>query len=69
MKLSFRKLTSDDLRVELAQLEARHGMSSSDFYERFRAGEVGDSDEIVHWANLCYTAQRMGILQRQSTRV
>ncbi|WP_374689349.1 hypothetical protein [Promineifilum sp.] len=38
------------LERELAQLEAEHGMSSSEFFKRYQAGEMGDAVEVVTWA-------------------
>jgi hypothetical protein len=51
----------DELTKELAKLEQKYGMPSGEFYERYRAGELGDSSEFVHWAGLCYMATRNGI--------
>ncbi len=62
MKIPTRKLTSKDLQRELLGLEREHGMSSSDFYNRFRAGELGDDPQYMHWAGLCYIAMRTGVL-------
>jgi hypothetical protein len=65
MKIPTRKLSSDDLRRELASFEAKHGMTSSQFYNRFRAGELGDDAEFMRWAGLCYIALRTGVLAPQ----
>ncbi len=39
-----------DLRERLEPFEARYQMSSEDFYQRFRAGEMGDVMGIVEWS-------------------
>jgi hypothetical protein len=38
------------LQRELLSLEQRYGLSSSEFYRRYQAGEMGDDVEIVGWA-------------------
>jgi hypothetical protein len=39
-----------DLRKRLQAFEARYQMSSEDFYQRFRAGEMGDAMNVVEWS-------------------
>ncbi len=36
---------------ELTQYELRHGMTSSIFFARFTAGELGDEIDLLRWAN------------------
>ncbi len=36
---------------ELTQYELRHGMTSSVFFARFEAGELGDEIDLIRWAN------------------
>ena len=55
-------LTPERLRAELARLEAQHGMSSAEFFERYQAGTMGDSKAVVRWAWLCSVAVRTGAL-------
>lgn len=62
MNIHMRKLSNEDLRLELKEFEERHGMLSAVFYDRFREGLEGDSDEVMHWAGLCYSAVRNGVL-------
>ena len=39
-----------DLRERLHTFETRYQMSSEDFYQRFRAGEMGDAMDVVEWS-------------------
>jgi len=41
-----------ELAQELYELEQEFGMNSADFYERYQHGEMGDSQEVMHWAML-----------------
>jgi len=50
-------LAREETRQTLAELEARlrafeerYQMESEEFYERFRAGELGDNMEVVEWS-------------------
>ena len=50
-------LEKEAARRELAELEerlqifeARYQMSSETFYRRFRAGELGDTADVVEWS-------------------
>ena len=56
------KLTKGQLAERLAELEREVGMPAADFYDRFRAGEMGDSPQVMTWAGLCYMALRNGLL-------
>ncbi len=38
------------LRDKVSAYERRYGMSTEDFYARFRAGELGDSMDFVEWS-------------------
>ena len=38
------------LSHSLAVLEARHGMSSEEFYTQYTAGLLGDERDFVEWA-------------------
>lgn len=56
------RLTTEQLAQQLEQLERELGMPPSEFYDRFRAGELDDSIELTHWAGVCYIALRSGVL-------
>ena len=58
-------LTDERLRGELRRLESEQGMTALKFYDRYRAGERGDSPQVMHWAGICYMALRRDILSRQ----
>ena len=40
----------EELGQRLLAFEERYQMPSEDFYPRFRAGELGDSAELVEWS-------------------
>jgi hypothetical protein len=56
------ELTPERLAEELATLERAHSMSSAEFYDRYREGLMGDSEEVMYWAGLCSMAARVGVL-------
>ena len=37
---------------ELRALEQKYGMSTLEFYARYRAGQMGDAEEFMYWAFL-----------------
>jgi hypothetical protein len=39
-----------ELSHELYVLEQRYGMSSVEFHEKYLKGELGDDEDIIHWA-------------------
>jgi len=41
-----------DLATQLVLLEKRHDMKSSEFYEKFERGEMGDDTDFIWWASL-----------------
>ncbi len=43
-------------------------MSSQEFYDQFRAGELGDSLDYVSWAGLCDVALSHGVLSATPAR-
>jgi hypothetical protein len=59
------RLTTEQLAERLATLERELGMPAQEFYDRFRAGQQGDSPDVVEWAALCYMATRAGMLKPQ----
>ena len=40
------------LTANLDKFEAKYGMSSLEFYTRFRSGELGDAMDFMEWASL-----------------
>ncbi len=42
----------DDLIDALKQFEKKYGMSTLEFYQKFRAGETGDDMDVIEWAGL-----------------
>ena len=48
----------------LAALKRELGMTPSEFYDRYRAGVMGDCARALHWAGMCYLALRSGMLAR-----
>jgi hypothetical protein len=60
-KPKVRRLTDDEIRRQLALLEAQHGMSSEKFLARYNAGELGHCDAFVRWAGLLAVATRVGL--------
>ena len=51
-KLKVTYLTDEELGARLAELEQRHGMTSTEFLHRFNGGELGDDFEFLGWAGL-----------------
>lgn len=49
---------------QLTRFEAKHGMSTIEFYTKYLAGEMGDSKPIMEWAgayeDYVYLVQRYG---------
>ena len=56
------ELTPERLAEELSRLESEYGMPSDVFFERYQAGGMGDSKDVVRWAWLCSVAARKGVL-------
>ena len=40
----------DEMRVELDQFERQYGLGSSEFYEKFESGEMGDDMDFFEWS-------------------
>lgn len=53
MAVTKRILKEKDIRSRLAALEAKYGMTSAEFYDKFTRGELGDDRELLLWAGLC----------------
>jgi len=43
---------SDQINRELVKFETLYKMTSSRFYEKFEAGELGDSEDFFEWSSL-----------------
>ena len=48
-----------ELAHELQEYERKHEMSSSEFFERFQRGELGDDMEWIDWAGTYQLFQRL----------
>lgn len=48
-RVPIRKVTLKELRERLKPYEKKYGMTSAEFYERFRRGEIEDTKETVDW--------------------
>ena len=47
--LSQHRLRLERYEHDLIEFEQRHGMKSSEFYNRFKSGELGDSMDFFEW--------------------
>ena len=56
------KLTTEQIAERLRLLEETFQMSAQDFYDRYRAGDLGDAVEVIRWAGFCHMAERAGLL-------
>jgi hypothetical protein len=41
-----------DLREDLARFEQRYAMTSTDFFARYQAGQMGDDADVFEWNSL-----------------
>jgi hypothetical protein len=48
-KMHVRQVTPEELKQELTPFEHRYGLSSEEFYEKFKRGEIQDTAETVEW--------------------
>ncbi len=46
------RLTFEELSDRLRELEQVQGLSTIEFYRRYRSGEMGDDEEMMLWAGL-----------------
>jgi len=44
-----------ELSQELYELEQEFGMKSAEFHEKYKRGEMGDSEKVMHWAMLYHS--------------
>jgi hypothetical protein len=42
----------DELVEDLKRFERQFGMSTVEFYRKFRAGKMGDDADVIEWAGL-----------------
>ena len=62
--LKVEKLTREDVRKELADFEAKYGMSSSEFIGKYNRCEFEEENlEFMEWAGYYYIAGRMGLIE------
>ena len=56
-----------ELQTDLQQFETHYEMSSAEFYQRFRAEELGDDINFVEWSSFyqmsCSVRERLQMLQ------
>jgi hypothetical protein len=56
-----------ELESDLQQYETQYEMPSAEFYQRFRAGELGDDIDFVEWSSFyqmsCSVRERLQIRQ------
>ncbi len=53
-------MTADEVRADLAKFEAKFGMTSTEFLERYEAGKF-DEPGAIGWEFACDLARQMGI--------
>ncbi len=53
------RLSREDIEARLRDFEERFGLTSSEFYRRWLAGEFKDADreEYLDWVTLCIMAR------------
>ncbi|MFB0535419.1 MAG: hypothetical protein ACETWR_10595 [Anaerolineae bacterium] len=47
-----RRISFEELSEQLQEYERKYGYSTIEFYRRYRAGELGDDDDLMMWAGL-----------------
>jgi hypothetical protein len=47
------------LQANLAEFEQKYHLSSTEFYQRFQAGQTGDDMDYVEWASLAQMADNL----------
>lgn len=61
-----------DIEKDLANYEKQFGMATSEFFERYQAGQTDDSAESVEWASLAQMAdsirQRLVLLTGENPK-
>lgn len=41
-----------NIQLDLKSFEKRYGLSSKDFYQKFKSGEFGDDEDYIIWAGI-----------------
>ena len=49
----------DAVQADLAEFEGQYGVTSDDFYRRYRAGQIDDRMDFVEWASLAQMANKL----------
>jgi hypothetical protein len=49
----------EQLRDDLAEFEQKYGLSSTEFYQQFQAGQTDDRMDYVEWASLAQMAANL----------
>jgi len=47
-----RRISFEELSEQLQEYERKYGYSTIEFYRRYRAGGLGDDDDLMMWAGL-----------------
>lgn len=59
------------LKADLAEFEQTYHLSSTEFYQQFQAGQLGDDLDYVEWASLVQMAdnleKRLHLLSREAS--
>jgi hypothetical protein len=42
-----------NIQIDLKNFEKKYGLSSQDFYQKFKSGEFGDDEDYIIWAGIC----------------
>lgn len=65
-EIAITKQQAAELQTDLQQFETQYEMSSAEFYQKFRAGELGDDIDFVEWSSFyqmsCSVRERLQIL-------
>lgn len=49
----------EEIRQSLTEFESQYGLSSTDFWERFKAGEMTDTADFMEWNAFCKMEHRI----------
>ena len=41
-----------NIQLDLKSFEKKYGLSSKDFYQKFKSGEFGDNEDYIIWAGI-----------------
>ncbi len=58
------RLSDAELAHQLAEFEARYGMTNQEFLRRYTAGELGDDLAFIRWSGLLRIASKVGLAPR-----